>query len=149
MVYSIVRDLCSYILAAFGTLCQSKVQDSNDEACSEVAEVPYKVREEQKNKEEQRNSTFCCVNFGREAILSMTTYSSNNTSKRKGKSNTTRFQALRQARAETAALSCRSDIQEVWMWLWPGLGMWEVGNLIQILEDGGSCLLWAFVCCGS
>ena len=54
VVYSIVRDLCSYILAAFGTLCQSKVQDSNDEACSEVAEVPYKVREEQKNKEEQR-----------------------------------------------------------------------------------------------
>ena len=57
-----------WLLAASGTLCQSKVQDSNDEACSEVAEVPYKVRGMKQRKKTRRSDRtikiFVCVLLG-------------------------------------------------------------------------------------
>lgn len=125
--------------AASGTLCQSKVQDSNDEACSEVAEVPYKVRgrNSEKNKEERQNNQDVCMCFvGRETILLILTNifnSSNNkiASKKRGRDQLVfcfpKRQALRQARAETAALSCRSDIPEVWMGCFFGGRCWAMG----------------------
>ena len=82
-----------WALAASGTLCRSKVQDSNDEACSEVAEVRYKVRGREATKKARRSDRtikiFGMCFVGRETILLILTIyltvATKNASKKTGK----------------------------------------------------------------
>ena len=104
-------------------MCQSKVQDSNDEARSDMAEVQDSKgrNNEKKTRRNEEPSIFFCVFFGSLGYfidIDHLQKQPETTSKKFPKKNTTTvFQALRLgARAETATLSCRSDIQ-VWMWL--------------------------------
>ena len=108
------------------------MQDSHNEACSEVAEVPDKGSNNKNTGRNEEQSRFCVCFWERSYFIDIDRLHSNkNTCK---KSKTTRFQALRQASAETAALSCHSDIQKVQkvdvvVEVGPvGPGMWS-GNL--------------------
>lgn len=150
-----------WALAASGTLCRSKVQDSNDEACSEVAEVPYKVRGMKQRKKQggaTEQSRFLYVFCWERSYFIDIDYIFNSSnkiaSKKRGRDQLLCFpkrQALRQARAETAALSCRSDIPEVWMMIfwWPLLGHGDGQGTfpllwIDMLEDGGQLFCCVF-----